>query len=82
MFTRTWLKDTGERLVRTFAAALAAFFVADATVLSVDWTEALAVSGTTTFVTLLLAIGATKAGSTGTASYTAALRPNENEVTR
>lgn len=58
MFTKTWIRDTAERVVRTFAATLAAFFVGDVTVLNVDYTRALGLSGTAALVTLLLAVAA------------------------
>lgn len=83
MFTRVWLKDTGERVVRTFAASLAAFFVGDVTVLNVDYSQALGVSATAALVTLLLSLAADRVGSPGTASFTKAIVPNPvEEVTR
>lgn len=80
MFTRTWLKDTAERVVRTFAASLAAFFVGDVTVLNVDYSRALGLSGTAALVTLLLSVAAKGSGSEGTASFTRALVANPTEV--
>lgn len=82
MFTRTWAKDTAERVLRTFAASLAAFFVGDVTVLSVDYTRALGLSLTTALVTLLLAVGAAGTGSRGTAAFTDAVVANPREVTK
>jgi hypothetical protein len=75
-YTRTWLVDTVERVLRTFVATLAAFFLGDVTVLSVDWSNALAVSGTTALVTLLLCVGAKGAGEPGTASFADAVKAN------
>lgn len=79
MFTRTWVRDTAERVIRTFAATLAAFFVGDITVINVDYTRALGLSGTAALVTLLLSVAAGSAGVRGTAAFTNAIRPNAIE---
>lgn len=81
MFTRTWFKDTFERCLRTFAATLGAFFVGDVTVINVDWSRALGLSGTATLITLLFCLGGGAAGVPGTAGFTNAIRPNPTEET-
>ncbi|MFK4936051.1 holin [Lactococcus garvieae] len=58
MFTKTFLKDTAERAVKTFAQSMAAVKTAGVTgVLDVDWMNALSVSLLATFVSVLTSLG-------------------------
>lgn len=58
MFTKTFLKDTAERAVKTFAQSLAAVMTAGATgVLDVDWMNAFSVSLLATLVSVLTSLG-------------------------
>lgn len=58
MFTKTFLKDTAERAVKTFAQSLAAVMTAGATgVLDVDWMNALSVALLATLVSVLTSFG-------------------------
>lgn len=72
MFTSAFWKDTGERILRTFAATLAALLGQQAAGLSIidaDWTQALGVSALSAFLTLLTAVAASGVGSTRSASF-------------
>ncbi|ANA49622.1 holin [Lactococcus garvieae] len=58
MFTKTFLKDTAERAVKTFSQSLAAVLAAGATgILDVDWMNALSVSLLATLVSVLTSLG-------------------------
>ena len=58
MFTKTFLKDTAERAVKTFAQSMAAVLTAGVTgVLDVDWINALSVSLLATLVSVLTSVG-------------------------
>lgn len=58
MFTKTFLKDTAERAVKTFAQSMAAVLTAGVTgVLDVDWMNALSVSLLATLVSVLTSVG-------------------------
>ena len=72
MFTSAFWKDTGERILRTFAATLAALLgqqAAGLSIIDVDWTQALGVSALSGFLTLLTAVAASGVGSTRSASF-------------
>lgn len=59
MFTRAFLRDLAERVVATFAQALAALLVAaGAGLLDTDWVTAVSVAGMTAFVSLLKGVAA------------------------
>jgi len=74
--TKQFLTDTAERVVRTFAQALLAFWGADAlNVLNADWGEALSVAAGAALVALLTCVAAIKFGHSGTASLTTAVEP-------
>lgn len=64
-----FVRDTAERVVRTFAQALLAFWGADAlNVLSADWGEALATSAGAALLALLTCLAGIKFGDPHTAS--------------
>ena len=52
----------GERAVKTFAQSLVALFIAGVTILTVDWQQALAVSGTAALVSVLTSIASSRIG--------------------
>lgn len=63
MFTKTFLKDTAERAVKTFVQSMVAVMTAGATgVLDVDWVNALSVSLLATLVSVLTSIGSGTVG--------------------
>lgn len=51
-----------ERAAKTFAQSLVALFVAGSTILTIDWQQALAVSGTAALVSVLTSIASTNLG--------------------
>ena len=61
MFNQTFLKDTAERAVKTFAQSMVAVMTAGAT-LDVDWVNALSVSLLATLVSVLTSIGSGTVG--------------------
>ena len=75
MFSRTWAKDTAERVVFTAAEAVSGIFVAEqADVFSVDtWQGYGTVAAVAAFGALLKSIIASKVGATGTASLVPSL---------
>lgn len=77
MFTSSWLKDAGERFIRTLAQVLlGALTTNGATITSLDWQQTLSIAGTAGLVSLLMSVLAAGVGSTGTASATNAVVPN------
>lgn len=65
-----WTKQFGlailERALKTFAQALVAVFAAGSvTVLDVDWTQALAVSGTAALISILTSVVSANIGNYG-----------------
>ncbi|MGB3707591.1 holin [Gordonia sp. (in: high G+C Gram-positive bacteria)] len=68
MFTRRFWSDAVERAVKTGAQTLAAMFAVGVTVLSIDWTDALAVSGTAMMLSVLTSIASTGVGDHTTAA--------------
>lgn len=67
---REFLTDTAERVVRTFAQALLAYFAAGAVnVVSADWGEALTVGATAALIALLTCVVARLKGDSATASF-------------
>ncbi|MCG3096705.1 holin [Lactococcus petauri] len=77
MFNQTFLKDTAERAVKTFAQSLAAVLTAGATgVLDVDWMNALSVSLLATLVSVLTSLGS---GYVGDDSASAVKLNKENK---
>ena len=77
MFNQTFLKDTAERAVKTFAQSMVAVMTAGATgVLDVDWVNALSVSLLATLVSVLTSIGS---GTVGDQSASVINLNNENK---
>jgi hypothetical protein len=68
MFTSTFIRGALERAVKTFAQALVALFVADVTILTVDWRQAVAVSATAALVSILTSVASEPFGPTGSPS--------------
>lgn len=68
VFTKSFWVDASERAIKTAAQSGVAVFVADVTVLSVDWAGAAAVVGTATLVSVLTSVASAKVGVPGTAS--------------
>lgn len=69
MFTKTFVKDTAERAVKTFAQSAVAVLTAGATgVLDVDWLNLLSVALLATLISVLTSIGSGKVGD-DTASF-------------
>ena len=63
MFNQTFLKDTAERAVKTFAQSMVAVMTAGATgVQDVDWVNALSVSLLATLISVLTSIGSGTVG--------------------
>lgn len=68
MFTLKFWQDTAERAVKTAAQAAVGLFAADQTVMSLDWSQAGAVVGTMTLLSVLTSIVSAGVGDKGTAS--------------
>lgn len=67
MFTLKFWKATFERTVRTAAASLGTYLVADVSITDVDWGQAFGITGGITLATVLMAIagGATSGEGPG-----------------
>jgi len=66
MFSKKFALATAERAIKTFAQSLLALFVTGkATILSIDWTQALAVAGTAALLSVLTSIGSGNIGNYG-----------------
>lgn len=57
MFTKTFLKDTVERAVKTFAQSLVASLAVGTGLLDVDWLNALSIAGLATIISVLTSVG-------------------------
>lgn len=68
MFTLQFWKATMERMLRTVAQAMLGLFVADVTVLNIDWLGAGAVVGTAALTSVLMSIVASGDGNPGIGS--------------
>lgn len=68
MVNKTFWYDLAERAIKTAAQALLAVFVAGVTIMSVDWLDALAITGTAALVSVLTSIASAGVGSKDTAS--------------
>ena len=62
MFDALFWKAAAERAIKTFAQSLVALFVAGVTILTIDWVQALAVSGTAALVSVLTSIASSRLG--------------------
>ena len=66
MWNKQFALAAAERALKTFAQSLVAVFAAGSvTLLDVDWTQALAVSGTAAIVSVLTSIASAKIGNYG-----------------
>lgn len=68
MLSAQFWTEAGERAVKTFAQVLVAMFTVGVTVLSVDWVDALAVSGTAALVSILTSVASVGFGQPDTPS--------------
>lgn len=68
MLSAQFWREAGERAVKTFAQVLVAMFTVGVTILSVDWVDALAVSGTAALVSILTSVASSGFGSPDTPS--------------
>lgn len=68
MLSKTFFYDLAERAIKTAAQALLAVFVAGVTIMSVDWVDALAITGTAALVSVLTSIASAGVGSRDSAS--------------
>jgi hypothetical protein len=76
MFTLVWLKDAGERAVKTFAqSVLAILTVGGVDVLHLNWAQTLSVAATATLISVLTSVVSVGVGNSGTASLTNAVEP-------
>lgn len=58
-----FVRAAAERAIKTFAQALLACFAAGITVLTIDWQQALAVSGTAALLSVLTSVASNSLGS-------------------
>lgn len=76
MFTVTWLKDTLERALKTFAqSALATLGLGSVDVLAVNWVGVLSVGAGAAIISVLTSAASEPLGAGGTASLTKAVEP-------
>lgn len=69
MFTKVFLLDSLERLVKTFAQVLLTFFIGNQTdILNADWSQALSLAGTAAVVSFLTSVVSSKVGDSSSAS--------------
>ncbi|QRY62769.1 holin [Gordonia sp. PDNC005] len=68
MWTARFWRDAVERAVKTGAQALVALFVTGATILTINWADALAVAGTMMLASLLTSIVSSGIGNPTTAA--------------
>ena len=68
ILTREFVLDALERALKTAAQSLVALFVAGVTIMSVDWVDALAVSGTAALVSILTSVASSGRGVSTSAS--------------
>lgn len=77
LFTKLFWIDAVERVAATFCESLLAFFVANATFTSINWSMALSVSLLASAASLLKAILAAAKADTDTASLVVDTKPLE-----
>lgn len=75
MFTKTFLKDTLERAVKTFAQSFVASLAVATGLLDVDWVNALSIAGLATVISVFTSIGS---GTVGDQSASAINLNKEN----
>lgn len=79
MFTRTFLKDTAERAIKTAAQALLAVLLVGTPLWQIAWGEALGIAATATVVSILTSVVSGGLGNRGTASMTSSVLPSPQE---
>ncbi len=62
IFSGAFAQAAAERALKTFAQTLVALFAAGTTILSIDWTQALAVAGTAALLSVLTSIASNNFG--------------------
>lgn len=65
---KTFFKDLVERAIKTFAQGLLGFLAGDVTILDVDWSNALGISGTMALASALMSLVSLGVADNGTAS--------------
>ena len=68
MWTKKFWRDAAERAAKTGAQALAALFVTGVTILTIDWGQAAAVTGTMMMMSVLTSVMSAGVGSNTTAA--------------
>lgn len=82
MFTISWLKDAGERALKTFAQSLLALLtVSGVDVLHLQWTQTLATAATATLLSILTSVLSAGVGAPNTASLTNVVQAASVEIT-
>ena len=71
MFTKTFVKATLERAVKTICQSLIAVLAASQTILTADWKAVLATAGTAGLLSILTSIASDGFGPKGTPSLVA-----------
>ncbi len=80
MFTRIWLLDALERVLRTFAQTFLAVYVPTGLTAAADWKTALISAGTAAVLSLLMSVAATGVGDSSSASLVRSVRtPGRHE---
>lgn len=74
MDPKSFVMDTFERALKTFAQVLVGFFVAGVTLANLDWLDALNVSGTAAVISVLTSVGSLPVGANGNASLVGSVR--------
>jgi hypothetical protein len=76
MFSRTWLLDTTERVLASFAGTLLSVWGVGSglNLLDVNWQLSLSLAGGAALVSLLKAVGASRIGDQNSASLAKAVR--------
>ncbi|MFK4781307.1 holin [Lactococcus petauri] len=62
MFTKSFLKDTAERAIKTFAQSFVASLAVGTGLLDVDWLNALSIAGLATVISVFTSIGSGTVG--------------------
>lgn len=65
---KAFLKDTGERAVKTFAEMMVADIAVGQGFEDIDWLRTLSVAGVATLLSILMSVASYKRGDVGTAS--------------
>lgn len=74
MFTLTWLKDAGERAIKTFCQALLGILTTNGTdITHLNWGQTLSIVASATVISVLTSVLSAGVGGEGTASLTSAV---------